>query len=43
LFEIDDFGMSSPAGDGMVPPGEERAARLAVDNCPEYAISLTDD
>ena len=43
LFEIDDFGMSSPAGDGVVPPGEERAARLAVDNCPEYAISLTDD
>ena len=43
LFDIDDeVGTASPAGDGLVPPGREDDARLAVDNCPEYAISLSD-
>ncbi len=43
LVVIDDLGMASPAGDGMVPTDQEAAAKLAADNCPEYAISLTDD
>lgn len=43
LFEIDDFGMASAAGDGLVPADCEAQALLAVDNCPEFAVSITDD
>lgn len=42
LFELDDLGMSSEAGTGIVPPELMGQARLAVDNCPERAISLTE-
>lgn len=43
LFVADELGMASPRGDGEVPAGLEESAQLAVDNCPEYAISITDD
>ena len=43
LFAIDDFGLASVVGDGTVPRGRERVARLAIDNCPEYAVSGADD
>ena len=36
-------GTASPIGDGQVPPELEGDALLAVDNCPEYAITTTDD
>jgi len=39
LFEIDDYGLSTVRGDGSVPPELEERARLAVANCPEFAIS----
>ena len=42
LFELDDLGISSEAGAGLVPAGLVRLARLAVANCPEPAISLTE-
>ena len=42
LFELDDLGMSSEVGAGLVPAGLVSQARLAVDNCPEHAISLTE-
>jgi ferredoxin len=42
LFDLDQLGMSSEAGDGLVPAGLMSQARLAVDNCPEQAISLTE-
>jgi ferredoxin len=42
LFELDDLGMSSAAGAGLVPAALVGAARLAVANCPEYAISLAE-
>ena len=42
LFELDDLGMSSEVGAGLVPAGRGSQARLAVDNCPERAISLTE-
>jgi ferredoxin len=42
LFEVDDFGYSSEVSDGVVPEGLEEKARLAVANCPEYAISVTE-
>jgi len=38
LFDIDDYGQSSVIGDGTVPADLEDKARLAIANCPEYAI-----
>lgn len=43
LFEVDDLGTAYTKGEGVVPEGREEAAQLAVDNCPEYAVSITDD
>jgi ferredoxin len=42
LFDVDDYGYSTAAGDGVVPPDQIDKARLAVANCPEYAIELID-
>jgi ferredoxin len=42
LFEADDYGLSSVVGDGAVPVDLEEKARLAIANCPEYAIEETD-
>jgi ferredoxin len=42
VFEVDDFGYASAKGDGVVPPELEEKARLAADNCPEYAITIED-
>ena len=39
LFSIDDYGQSSVVGNGTVPEGSEERARLAIANCPEFAIS----
>ena len=41
LFEIDEYGNSRAKGDGIVPPALEEKARLAVKNCPEHAVRLT--
>jgi ferredoxin len=41
LFDVDDFGQSSVLGDGTVPEGLEDKARLAIANCPEFAIEQT--
>jgi ferredoxin len=38
LFDVDDYGLASVAGDGTVPPALEDRARLAIANCPEYAV-----
>jgi ferredoxin len=43
LFSLDDYGLSSVAGDGTVPPEYEHKARLAVANCPEYAVEITEE
>jgi ferredoxin len=43
LFDIDDDGFASAAGDGTVPPAQADRAELAVDNCPEQAIKLDHD
>lgn len=42
LFEVDDYGYATEVGDGTVPAEFEEKARLAVDNCPEYAITIED-
>jgi len=43
LFEPDDIGQGLVIGDGSVAPDDEAKVRLAVDNCPERAITLDED
>jgi len=43
LFELDEYGYSHEVNEGMVPPGEEEKARLAVKNCPEQAIIILEE
>ena len=43
LFDVDDLGTAFALNGGEVPPDLEDKARLAVDNCPEFAITLEDD
>jgi ferredoxin len=38
LFDVDDYGMATALYDGDVPSGLEDKARLAIANCPEYAV-----
>ncbi|HEY1818293.1 MAG TPA: ferredoxin [Trebonia sp.] len=40
LFDIDDEGYASAAGDGDVPPGQADLVELVIDNCPEQAITV---
>lgn len=40
LVDVDDYGTAAVIGDGEVPPELEDKARLAVDNCPEFAITI---
>jgi len=39
IFDVDDYGQASVIVD-EVPPELEEKARLAVANCPEYAIEI---
>lgn len=43
LFDDDEEGFGQVLGDGTVPLGKEREARLAVANCPERAIDLLEE
>ena len=43
LLDIDDEGFASTAGDGIVPPDQADLAELAIDNCPEQAVTLDRD
>jgi ferredoxin len=40
LFDVDDLGFASEKSNGDVPPQLEDKARMAVANCPEFAISI---
>jgi len=40
VFESDDEGYAVQLVSGEVPADLEDAARLAADNCPEYAITV---
>jgi len=40
LFDVDDDGFAVPLVSGDVPADLEKKARLAADNCPEYAITV---
>jgi ferredoxin len=43
LFSVDDYGLSSAVDGGAIPAELEDKARLAVANCPEYAIEIVED
>jgi ferredoxin len=43
VFDVDDLGYAHELHDGVVPAELEEQARLAVANCPEYAISVSED
>jgi ferredoxin len=43
LFDSDDEGYAVLLETGDVPPELADLARLAADNCPEYAITVVDD
>jgi ferredoxin len=43
LVDVDDEGYVVIKGDGHVPDGLRAKAQLAVDNCPEFALSLEED
>jgi ferredoxin len=43
LFEADDMGNARVRGDGAVPAALEAKAKLAVANCPEHAVRLTQE
>src|SRR5580700_263777 len=42
IFDVDDYGQASVIMDD-VPPELQEKARLAVANCPEYAIEIIAD
>jgi ferredoxin len=42
VFDSDDRGLGVVVVDGDIPPELEKAARQAVANCPEQAISISD-
>ena len=42
LFDLDELGMSSEIGAGIVPAELAGKASLAVANCPEFAITITE-
>jgi ferredoxin len=40
LFDVDDYGTAVLLIDGEIPAELEDKARLAVANCPEFAITI---
>ena len=42
LFDVDDLGTAHERHDGDVPAELQDKARLAVANCPEYAITISE-
>ncbi len=43
VFTDDDEGYGQVIGEGILTPDNEEKARLAVDNCPEAAISIVEE
>jgi ferredoxin len=42
IFDVDDYGMPVLLDGGVVPDGLQDKAALAIANCPEFAIALSD-
>ena len=43
LFDVDELGNAFELDDGHVPERLEEKARRAAANCPEYAISISEE
>ena len=43
LFNLDKYGNATAANHGEVTRGEEDIARLAVENCPEFAVEIVEE
>jgi len=43
LFDVDDYGQAVLLVEGDVPDDLHEKARLAASNCPEYAITITQE
>ena len=43
LFDVDDYGQAVLIVDGEVPAELNEKARLAASNCPEFAITITEN
>jgi ferredoxin len=43
LFEADELGKAHAKGDGIVPAGLEAKAQLAMKNCPEHAVRISNE
>lgn len=43
LIDLDDEGYAIVKNDGVVPADLRDKAQLAVDNCPEFALSVEED
>jgi ferredoxin len=43
LFDVDDYGQAMLIVEGDVPTELHDKARLAASNCPEYAITITEN
>lgn len=43
LFDVDDYGQAVLIVDGEVPDELNAKARLAASNCPEFAITITEN
>lgn len=43
LFDVDDYGQAVLVVEDEIPEGLHAKARLAAANCPEYAITITEN
>ncbi len=43
VFDVDEFGAAFALNDGQVTSGEEDNAKLAIENCPEFAIKVAEE
>jgi len=43
LFDVDDLGYAHERREGVVPDDLEDKARAAAANCPEFAITITEE
>ena len=43
LFDVDDYGQAVLLVEGELPDDLREKARLAASNCPEFAITITEN
>ncbi len=43
LFNLDEYGNATAANGGEVPRDQENLARLAGENCPEFAVEIVEE